>query len=146
MRRFPFRFYTKLKSKMRVENVAHLNLIVLCYCCSTVVWGWHTLSSGYDIFFSEWKQKALNVKLGVMKYSPPAKHIITCMTNAIVIMPVGRSTEWVRPRSESASDVSTGKVSSCLLSARTQLARLQCDRTCGWTHCTVWRERRLKFN
>jgi len=25
-----------------------------------------------------------------MKYSPPAKHIITCMTNAMVIMPVGK--------------------------------------------------------
>jgi hypothetical protein len=51
------------------------------------------LSSGYDIFFSEWKQKPLNAKRGVMKYSPPAKLIITCMTNAIVIMLVGRSTE-----------------------------------------------------
>jgi len=62
-----------------------------------------------------------------MKYSPPAKHIITYMTNAIVIMPVGRSTEWVGPRNESAGDVSNGKVSSYLLSARTKLARSSHD-------------------
>jgi len=57
-----------------------------------------------------------------MKYSPPAKHIITCMTNAMVIIPVGRSTEWVGPRNESAGDVSNVKVTGYLLSARTQLA------------------------
>jgi len=134
---------------------------VLCYCCSPLAWGWHKLSSGYDIFFSEWKQKPLNVKRGVMKYSPPAKHIIICMTNAVVIMPVGRSTEWVGPRNESAGDVSNGKVTSCLLPARTQLARsshaartqlarsshdCSINRTCGWSHCIVWRERILKFN
>ena len=123
LRRLSFISYTKLKDEIRLENVAQLKLFVLCYCCSPVAWGWHTLSSGYEIFFSEWKQKPLNAKLGVMKYSPPAKHIITCMTNAIVIMPVGRSTGWVGPRNESAGEVSNGKFSSCFLSARTQLAR-----------------------
>jgi hypothetical protein len=51
------------------------------------------LSCGYDIFFSKWKQKPLNAKHGVMKCSPPAKQIITRMTNTIAIMPVGRSKE-----------------------------------------------------
>jgi hypothetical protein len=45
------------------------------------------------MFFSNWKQKPLSAKHGVMKYSPPAKQIITRMTNATVIMPVGRSKE-----------------------------------------------------
>jgi hypothetical protein len=47
-----------------------------------------------------------------MKCSPPAKQIITRMTNTIAIMPVGRSKEWVGPHNESAGDFSNGRVSS----------------------------------
>jgi hypothetical protein len=54
--------------------------------------------------------KPINVKHDAMKDTPP-KQTLTRMTNAILVMLIGRRKEWVCSYNEPAGDFSNGKVS-----------------------------------